>query len=116
MTNSLIRIGIATTSTMMVLGAGIAVLPAAQAAPTPRCHGQTATIVGTAGSDNLVGTDGSDVIVGLGGDDSISSGPGDDVICGGRGADLIRLDPGDDVIDGGAVGPDGCNPDPDRLD
>ncbi len=93
----------------------------AAAAPPPRCHGQVATIVGTAGDDRLVGTAGRDVIVGLGGADRIAGLGGDDVICGGanvgRDGHQVRGDdidggPGSDYIDPGRdrrpVGPRGA--------
>ena len=37
-------------------------LPAAFAQASPTCEGETATIVGTNGNDNIVGTEGDDVI------------------------------------------------------
>ena len=41
------------------------------AAPEAVCDGRTATIVGIAGDDELLGGSGDDVIVGLGGNDHI---------------------------------------------
>lgn len=67
----------------------------------PRCRGHLATIVGTAGHDQLVGTAGPDVIVGMGGRDTIVAGDGDDIICGGSGADTIDAGAGDDQVNGG---------------
>jgi len=56
---------------------------------TRRCDGATATIVGTAGNDQLTGTSGDDVIVGLGGNDDIQTSGGTDRVCGNRGSDVI---------------------------
>jgi Ca2+-binding RTX toxin-like protein len=67
---------------------------------TPRCFGQTPTIMGTPGDDVLPGTSGPDVIVGLAGNDTITGLGGDDLLCGGPGDDLINGGPGDDQIDG----------------
>jgi len=67
---------------------------------TPRCFGESPTIVGTHGDDMMSGTDGPDVIMGLGGDDSIDGLEGDDLICGGPGDDTIEGGAGNDSIDG----------------
>jgi pimeloyl-ACP methyl ester carboxylesterase len=81
------------------------------AAQAQLCDGLPATIVGTAGDDELQGTDGNDVIVGLDGNDRILGGSGDDVICGGAGdddligeggADQLIGGGGNDVMEGGA--------------
>ncbi len=78
--------------------------------PVPMCNGLVATIVGTAGDDVLIGTNGPDVIVGLGGNDIIKGRRGNDVICGGdgddvlrggRGADTLLGEGGDDTVKGG---------------
>ncbi len=66
------------------------------------CDGVAATIVGSAGDDDLVGTPGDDVIVGLGGDDRIDGRAGNDLICGGAGRDVLIGGRGDDAISGGA--------------
>lgn len=60
----------------------------------PKCFGQTATIVGNNGPNNISGTGGKDVIYAGGGNDTIKtpSGPknqGKDIICGGPGNDGI---------------------------
>ena len=84
---------------------------AAQAA-TPLCFGKPATIVGTAGADDLVGQSGvADVIYGAGGNDRIVGGdfysedrvPGRaaDLLCGGPGADSVQGGPGNDKVNGG---------------
>lgn len=83
----------------LVLGLALdAPVPPAPAVPT--CHGQEATIVGTAGKDVLRGTQGRDVIVGLGGDDVIDGRGGDDLVCGGPGNDVIQGGYGDDRVYG----------------
>ncbi|HVF53642.1 MAG TPA: calcium-binding protein [Actinomycetota bacterium] len=64
-------------------------VPSPAAAARPPCLGQRATVLGTGGNDELVGTRRADVIVGLGGDDFISGGGGNDIICGGTGVDSI---------------------------
>jgi RTX calcium-binding nonapeptide repeat (4 copies) len=66
------------------------------------CEGETATIVGTNGNDDIVGTSGNDVIVALGGDDSIRALGGNDLVCGGAGNDAMSGDDGDDNMNGGA--------------
>lgn len=67
----------------------------------PLCGGKRATIVGTAGIDNIMGTPGPDVIHGLGGNDTIYGGGGNDIICGGDGDDKLYGDTGDDTLYGG---------------
>jgi len=84
---------------LLLLMAGIA--PAGADEPTVFCDGKPATIIGTAGNDNLTGTDADDVIVGLGGKDKLNGGSGNDTICGFDGADIIVGGPGDDVLLGG---------------
>ncbi|MGI9602194.1 MAG: CAP domain-containing protein [Acidimicrobiales bacterium] len=76
--------------------------------PPPQfCQGEPATIVGTAGADEIVGTAGPDVIVALGGNDYINGRGGHDLICagggndeinGGKGADAIYGQGGDDLV------------------
>ncbi|NND03773.1 MAG: hypothetical protein HKN91_13405 [Acidimicrobiia bacterium] len=68
----------------------------------PTCNGHVATIVGTDGNDELVGSPLDDVIVGLGGRDRIEGGGGNDIICGGPGNDRIFGGTGRDVLYGGA--------------
>ncbi len=70
-------------------------------APSHTCQGLAATIVGTAGNDNISGTAGRDVIVGLGGNDRIEGLAGNDVICGGAGADTLIGGWGNDQLSGG---------------
>ena len=76
------------------------------ASAAPRCFGQPATIVGTAGDDVLHGTRGSDVIWLGDGDDTVQAGAGADLVCGGEGNDFIHLGRGRDRARGG-TGSDG---------
>jgi Tol biopolymer transport system component len=66
----------------------------------PRCAGRIATIIGTPGRDDLMGTKRKDVIVGLGGGDRIRSYTKADVICSGPGPDVV--DAGDNGEGGGS--------------
>lgn len=70
------------------------------AAATPRCGGEPATIVGTAGEDTLRGTPGRDVVVARGGHDFVYTGAGPDLVCAGGGWDFVRLGPGRDQARG----------------
>ena len=90
---------------------------ATAAAEAQTCNGMGATIIGTAGDDDITGTAGADVIVGLGGDDRIEGLEGADVICGGGGNDdllggdgndLLFGDTGNDVLEGNE-GDDTCD-------
>jgi Ca2+-binding RTX toxin-like protein len=65
------------------------------------CWGNTATIIGTYGSDNITGTASDDVIVTLGGGDTVRAQERDDFICGGSDDDLLFGDEGNDHINGG---------------
>jgi Ca2+-binding RTX toxin-like protein len=79
------------------------IIPAAFATPAPppaTCEGETATISGTSGNDNIVGTPNRDVIVGFGGNDRILGLGGNDRICGDDGNDRIDGGPGDDRVFG----------------
>ena len=64
------------------------------------CKGEMATLVGTAGDDELIGSPGPDVIAGLAGDDVIRGLQGDDVLCAGAGDADVRGGSGDDEIHG----------------
>ena len=66
------------------------------------CHGERATVVGTAGPDDLTGTAGRDVVVALGGNDVIRTRRGNDLVCAGAGSDQVSGGLGDDRIQGGA--------------
>jgi Ca2+-binding RTX toxin-like protein len=75
--------------------------PGQDAADGPRCHTETATIVGTAGPETITGTSKADVIAALGGDDVVRGLRGDDLLCGGGGDDEVRGGRGDDLLRGG---------------
>lgn len=81
----------------MVVGVLGALAPA-QAAATPTCRGLTATIVGTAGDDDLVGTPLADVVWLGPGNDTFRGDSGNDIICGGAGRDAINGEYGNDII------------------
>lgn len=96
----------------LALVTGVAFVPGmaepAHAAPT--CHGRAATIVGTAGDDQITGTDRADVIVTGAGADHVTAGGGRDSIClgdgndfadGGSGNDFVRAGAGNDYVFGG---------------
>jgi uncharacterized delta-60 repeat protein len=63
-----------------------------------RCLGKKATIVGTAGRDELTGTPHRDVIAALGGADEVRALGGPDLICGGKGKDKLLGGPGKDLV------------------
>lgn len=87
----------------LVAGAIVVALGVIQPAATlaaPSCDGHPATMVGTAGADEIGGTSRSDVIVALGGDDVVFGLAGADIICGGRGNDELLGGKGDDVLRG----------------
>ncbi|HWC10465.1 MAG TPA: calcium-binding protein, partial [Acidimicrobiales bacterium] len=65
------------------------------------CYGFNATIIGTAGNDNLAGDRNPDVILGLGGNDRIAAGGGNDIVCAGTGIDQVSGGTGADVLLGG---------------
>lgn len=69
--------------------------------PKLYCEGKVATIVGTSGSDRIVGTNRADVIVALAGNDSIEGNGGNDTICAGAGSDVVNGGRGGDHIVGG---------------
>lgn len=92
----------ATVWGLIFLVGSVALLVASAADAQPLCFGQSATIVGTSGDDELEGTSGNDVIVGLDGDDEIEGKGGNDLICGGDGEDKLEGDDGNDVLIGGA--------------
>jgi Ca2+-binding RTX toxin-like protein len=73
------RLAVLTSTTLLLSSQATA---ASAAAPT--CFGKPATIVGTAGADNLDGGP-DDVVVGLGGNDLLAGG----TVCGGGGNDSI---------------------------
>lgn len=65
------------------------------------CFGRSATILGTAGDDNINGTSGPDVIVTFGGDDVVHAKGGRDRVCTGPGADFVDAGNARDRVDGG---------------
>jgi len=81
------------------------------------CEGETATIVGTNGNNDITGTSGRDVIAALGGNDRIRALGGDDIVCGGAGNDDMDGGEGRDELVGnqgndranGGAGNDICN-------
>jgi hypothetical protein len=66
-----------------------------------KCHGHTATQIGTEGRDVIRGTKKRDVIVGLGGNDKLIGLGGNDVLCGGTGRDRLVGRQGNDSLFGG---------------
>lgn len=80
---------------------GLGPPPGGPSPSAPKCFGKTATIVGTARSERLVGTPGRDIIVGFGGRDRIIGGDGTDLICGYKGNDSIASGGGRDLVSGG---------------
>lgn len=65
------------------------------------CFGRRATIVGTRGSDRIVGTARGDVIVTFGGADHVKGVAGSDRVCTGGGKDILVGGKGRDFLDGG---------------
>jgi hypothetical protein len=70
------------------------------AGPTPRIPG--CTLIGTAASEAIPGTNGPDTVCGLGGNDRLAGGAGADTVDGGRGNDTLSSRDGRrDVVRGG---------------
>jgi hypothetical protein len=90
---------------LLPLCAAVAVALFAQAVPALAAPVAAAeapcTVLGTAGDDRLLGTDGPDVICGLAGNDTLVGYGGDDVLRGGRGSDVLIGSAGDDSLYGG---------------
>ncbi len=89
---------------VLALAATGAALGSGSAPPTkskPLCLGKRATIVGTAGANNLRGTRRADVIAALGGNDSVDGLGANDLVCGGAGRDTLIGGAGSDRVDGG---------------
>jgi subtilisin-like proprotein convertase family protein len=74
--------------------------PAPPAAPGVKCGARNATIVGSAGADQLEGTKNADVITGLAGNDKIVGLAGNDRVCGGDGNDKLVGGKGRDTLVG----------------
>ena len=115
-----------TASALLALAVvALAVAATAAGGSAPTCLGREATVVGTAGDDELSGTDTADVVAGLGGNDRIAGGGGGDRLCGGPGDDVLLGQSGADRLLGGdgrdslagAAGRDelGGGPRPDTL-
>jgi Ca2+-binding RTX toxin-like protein len=85
----------------------------AHAAMPSRCHGKPATIVGTPGSDAILGTSQADVIVTGPGPDSVERIDGNDSVCTGSGHDFVEVGAGRNWVDAGPDGDqvmvDGCH-------
>src|SRR5204863_5813123 len=81
---------------ILLLTACFALTAAGAQARTPKCHGHTATIVGTSHNDVIRGTRHRDVIVAGRGNDRVSAGGGNDLVCGGAGNDPPQGRPGRD--------------------
>ena len=65
------------------------------------CYGFNATIIGTAGDDNIEGTRNPEVILGLGGNDRIAAAGGNDIVCAGTDIDRVSGGTGGDILLGG---------------
>ena len=79
----------------------LAQAPLAQSQEGPTCRNKAATIVGTAGPDQISGTADRDVIYAGAGDDVVGGAAKGDLICGGPGNDVISGGTGGDALFGG---------------
>jgi Ca2+-binding RTX toxin-like protein len=95
------RLGITGATLSALFLAVVAPSFATNAAVAPKCLGQRATIVGTAGPDTIRGTRRDDVILARGGADTVYGLRGFDRVCGGGGNDRIFGGDGGDSIEGG---------------
>jgi Ca2+-binding RTX toxin-like protein len=87
---------------IMVLAAvAYGLMASTAAAQGPECRGVPATITGTSGSEQIVGTATRDVIVAFGGNDQIQGRGGNDLICANEGNDQVLGGGGRDRIFGG---------------
>lgn len=101
----------ARTRTLLIAVTSSALLGTAMLAPSgalavETCMGYTATIVGTAGNDNVTGNPAStDVVSLLGGNDTYTEDSSNDIVCLGAGDDQlvnsIGLTSGNDTVQGG---------------
>lgn len=66
-----------------------------------QCAGETATMLGDGGGNEIDGTSARDVIHARGGNDEVDGHGGGDVICGGGGRDSLAGDAGNDEVRGG---------------
>lgn len=60
-------------------------------------------VIGSVGSDRLVGDGNANVLAGGGGNDTLEGGDGPDLLIGGTGADLLRGGLGEDLLIGGDI-------------
>ena len=79
-------------------GKGFALIGLRGGPSRAKCLGKRATVVGTAGPDELTGTPHHDVIAALGGADTVRGLSGADLICGGKGIDKLSGGPGRDQV------------------
>jgi hypothetical protein len=98
-----IRRGSLVIAAVVLAAAGAALGSGSQrpAKPKPLCLGKRATIVGTAGANNLRGTKAANVIAAQAGSDSVDGLGGNDLICGAAGRDTLIGGAGADRLDGG---------------
>jgi Ca2+-binding RTX toxin-like protein len=96
------RVGTVLVSVATVAAVWAIAIPAQAAGAT--CHGKTATIVGTKGSNRIKGTSGRDVIQAKGGNgkDKVYGSEGMDAISGGSGRDRLWGNGGPDQLAGQA--------------
>jgi Ca2+-binding RTX toxin-like protein len=73
-----------------------------------KCKGESLTIIGTDGPDDIVGTANRDVIAALGGGDRVKALGGKDIVCGAKGKDKLKGGAGKDKLKG-AKGRDRLN-------
>jgi len=92
--------GISVAVLALALVPVLAAVPSHAVAST--CHGQVATIQGTAGDDVIVGTPLPDVVSLGAGNDRFSDLGSNDLVCGGGGHDILSGDAGNDLLDGGS--------------
>jgi Ca2+-binding RTX toxin-like protein len=96
-------IAVATSMLAVALLSGL-VVGSSSGAGSRTCLERRATILGTAGNDNIYGTNGSDVIAAGAGNDQIHGLGGDDYLCGEGGRDIVTGGSGDDQLYGGQGG------------
>ena len=72
-----------------------------QAERTPMEYFNSATVLGSSGSDNVHGSDGHDTMSGLSGNDSLNGAGGDDLVMGGAGMDTLTGGLGSNAVQGG---------------
>jgi hypothetical protein len=95
------HLGLCGTVAAIIAGAAVGIDAPVAGVARPSCGGRTATIVGTAGADQLTGTRRVDVIVARAGADDVRGRGGNDVICGQRGKDHLTGNRGGDRLYGG---------------